>query len=94
MAFGSTNLVVTSTLLQEPDLSTDSFGTQPSHIKSYSEQMTVLNPRTPVLAPNLAPYTCTEYTLNAVSSLNNMVFKLASATYVKYVHAAGDGFDG
>ena len=59
MAFGSSNLVVTSTLVQEPALWKDAVDNVPSHITSYADTMASLSPRSPVLAPNFTPYTCT-----------------------------------
>lgn len=57
--------------------------------------MDTLNPRWPVLTSQMQPYACTEYALNAsVPSQNIMSFKLAQPTYVQYVLATGDGYDG
>ena len=38
-AYGSTNLVVTSTLVEEPDLQTATSGNVPSHVTSFSTLM-------------------------------------------------------
>ena len=93
-AYGSTNLVVTSTLVQEPEIKEIS-GSIPVHFTSYATLMAQTAPRSPVLAVNLPPYTCTYYTLDlADPNRNIMTFKLASPTYVQYVMASGEVSDG
>ena len=89
MAFSSTNLIATSTLVQEPELLLNR-----AHMPSYADAMTTLNPRSQFPAMNVTPYNCANYLLSTTTSENQMVFKLASATYVQYVHATGDGYDG
>lgn len=65
-----------------------------SWIKPFSDKMKQMNPRTQILASNLALHTCTQYLLSADQNQNLMVFKLSQPTYVQYVHATGEGDDG
>ena len=94
VAYGSKNLVTTATLVEEPDLFGTADNDVPPHITSYADNMAILSPRTRVLAYNLPPYTCTEYEIPPFGGVDRMSFKLASPTYVKYVHATGDSWDG
>ena len=81
-AYSSTNLVVTSTLVQEPDLR-EWNGILYPHITPFSTLMAQTAPRSPVSAANLPPYTGTTYELDLTdTSKNKLTFKLASPTYV------------
>ena len=88
MAFSSTNLIASSTMVQEPTRRIE------VHMPSYAVEMATLNPRSQLAAINITPYNCAQYDLSTTASENLMIFKLASATYVQYVHATGDGHDG
>ena len=91
-AFGSANLVVDATLEQEPDRTNNGMTSAPW--PSFSNEMATNTPRFSILSPS---YTnaCTEYGLSVADSTQNvMSFKLDEATYVQYVHATGDGYNG
>lgn len=88
-AFPSKNLVADASLILEP--------TSTAARISFSDHMTVLNPRTSIISSDnaISPQTCSSYPKgDSDASERWFTFQLDAAYSIEYIQAVGESWDG